>query len=395
MAKKPVLHPYSDCQAFERLMLLLATLVQYPGVGYNEEHPPSARTGHPHDALQEVQTLIKQVAASSGVEWPAGYPATSTLRKDLETLRHYGILDRRMYRWGYYLGTGVMKPEELQAALGALESYAKYQGHPLMRKIYQSISKRLRGFHSQSPAQFFYPVRQLFNRAVIQTDPEVMIEQGDYQDTLFHQLETVEQAIVDGQAIEISRGQDLYNRGRVGPIQVWPLQLIYYDIAWYLVYESCHNAHLAVGRLNRFKDYCKLLPSQIRSIETQQQSLQNAHQLIENGWGLNLGEPQEQVAELAGTLPLENVQIKFFAPVASFIWEGTCRHSKQKLTVGPKDSTGKPTVVNYSIELPPRSLKEFGWWIWRYGACAQILSPPALIEQHTQATRKLAALYLS
>jgi len=42
-----------------------------------------------------------------------------TLRKDLETLRRYGILDRQMYRWGYYLGTGALRRDELQVAFNA------------------------------------------------------------------------------------------------------------------------------------------------------------------------------------------------------------------------------------------------------------------------------------
>jgi len=32
-------------------------------------------------------------------------------------LRRYGILDRQMYRWGYYLGTGALRRDELQVAL--------------------------------------------------------------------------------------------------------------------------------------------------------------------------------------------------------------------------------------------------------------------------------------
>jgi len=45
------------------------------------------------------------------------------------------------------------------------------------------------------------------------------------------------EAISKGQAIEISRGSDPYLRGYIGPLQIWPLQLIYHDIAWYLIYE--------------------------------------------------------------------------------------------------------------------------------------------------------------
>jgi len=95
-------------------------------------------------------------------------------------------------------------------------------------------------------------------------------------------LDVVEQAIRDGSAIEISRRSDPYGTGRIGLKQVWPLQLIYHDIAWYLIYEQCDNQLLAVGRINRFKNYCKVLSSQMRSLTEQYQRLLDAHKLLED-----------------------------------------------------------------------------------------------------------------
>lgn len=293
MVKKPTLHPYADRLAFERLMLLIATLVQHPGVGAVDRDSLITDTGC-HDALVAVQAQLQAIAVAAGIELPKDYPATPTIRKDLETLRRYGILDRRMYRWGYYLGTGAMSQDELRVAFSALTSIAKYQGDPQVRRIHQTLAKRLRGLDLELKGQFFYPVRQQLNRAINYTDPEEMRAKGENRDTLFHQLDLVEQAISQGQAIEISRSRDFYDKHRVGLIQVYPLQLIYYDIAWYLIYEYCSNGHLAVGRVNRFRDYCKVLSSPRRGLPAQQQSLSNAHKLLENGWGLDLGEPEAQ-----------------------------------------------------------------------------------------------------
>lgn len=311
MAKKPTLHPYADRLAFERLMLLIATLVQYPGVGSSDEDSPLLAEASHHDALLAVQARLQAVATASGIDLPENYPATPTIRKDIETLRRYGILDQRMYRWGYYLGTGAMSRQELQVAFNALASTAKYQGDPQVRRIYQTLVKRLRGLDLELKGQFFYPVRQHLNRAINYTDPEEMRAKGENRNTLFHKLDVVERAISQGQAIKISRSSDPYGRSRVGLIQVWPLQLIYYDIAWYLIYEDCSNGHLAVGRVNRFKDYCQILTPQGRGLVAQQQSLINAHKLLDNGWGLNLGELEEQQAELQGQLKLETVKVRF------------------------------------------------------------------------------------
>ncbi|GAB1544265.1 hypothetical protein NUACC21_69410 [Scytonema sp. NUACC21] len=249
MPKKTTSHPYSDRLSFERLMLLIATLLKYPGIGCPKSIEDLPEDKH-HNALTQVQLGLQELAEGLKVKLPEHYPSTPTLRKDLETLRQYGILDRRMYRWGYYLGTGAMSPEELKVAFNALASQAKYQADSQVRRIYETLSKRLRGLDLHMKGEFSYPLRQYLNRAIVYTDPEEMAERGKYRDTLFHKLPILEKAIIQGQAIEISRSSDLYGTNRVGPIQVVPLQLIYQDIAWYVLYEYCDSCPLPVSWKN-------------------------------------------------------------------------------------------------------------------------------------------------
>jgi hypothetical protein len=401
MAKKPTSHPYIERLAFERLMVLIATLLKYPGIGspeflsdiQNNQHHDATIPGGGAQSIAQVQTYVQQLATQWGIELPIGYPAIPTLRKDLETLRRYGILERRMYRWGYYLGTGALSLEELKVAFNALASQAEFQGDPQVRRIHQILSKRLRGLDMELKGEFFYPVRQHLNRAIVYTDPEEMAVQGKNRDNLFHQLPLVEKAISQGQVIEISRGSDFYGYSRVGPMQVVPLQLIYQDIAWYLIYEYTHG-HLAIGRLNRFKNYCKVLSETGRGLEAQRSSLAKAYQLLENGWGLNLGEPQDQKQELQGKLELIKVKVRFFPPVAAFIVEGERRHPKQKITLGPVDeTTGKPDYIDYAVALPPRSLDEFSLWVHRYTDKALVLAPPQLVAKHRQTAQALVSRY--
>ncbi|MEO8894120.1 MAG: hypothetical protein ABI417_21760 [Coleofasciculaceae cyanobacterium] len=66
MAKKPLLHPYADRLTFERLLLLIATLVQYPGVGCCDSL--AAETQKHHNALDAVQAKLRQVAAAMKIE---------------------------------------------------------------------------------------------------------------------------------------------------------------------------------------------------------------------------------------------------------------------------------------------------------------------------------------
>jgi len=391
MPKKPVTHPYTDLQAFERLMLLIATFVRYPGVGSsNLNNPIEPKSGDSHDALGEVLLRLQEVARDCGTDLPAY--SLHTLRKDLRTLRRYNILDSRIYRWGYYLGTGAMSLMELQVAFNALSSQAKYQQDPQVNKIYQILMRRLRGLNLAD--EIVYPVRAQINRAIIYTDPEEMMADSKYRGTLFEKLEQLEIAIIRGQAIEIYRSRNAYQQGITEFLNIYPLQLIYSDVAWYLLHEDCQNGHLATSRLDRFTEHFKLLGSKERNLTEQWQSLQVAHELLENGWGLYLGKQEEQSLERQGKLDFINVTVRFFPDVMVFIQEGEKRHKSQKISFGAKTPDGKPSYLDYSLKLPPRSLTEFSRWVYRFMGSAQFLTPKELVEKHKQVAQELLARYL-
>ncbi|OYE00771.1 helix-turn-helix transcriptional regulator [Nostoc sp. 'Peltigera membranacea cyanobiont' 232] len=391
MPKKSIAHLYTDLQAFERLMLLIATFVRYPGVGNSDFNDSiDTKSGGYHDALTEVSVRLQEVARDCGIDLPAY--SLHTLRKDLRTLRHYNILDNRMYRWGYYLGTGAMSLVELQVAFNALSSQAKYQQDPQVNKIYQILMRRLRGLNLAD--QFAYPVRAQINRAIIYTDPEEMMADSKYRGTLFEKLEQLESAIIRGQAIEIYRSRNAYQKGITEFLNIYPLQLIYSDIAWYLLHEDCQNGHLAISRLDRFTEHFKLLDSKGRDSTEQWQSLQVAHQLLENGWGLYLGKQEEQSLERQGKLDFVKVTVRFFPDVMVFIQEGEKRHKSQKISFGAKTPDGKPSYLDYRLKLPSRSLTEFSRWVYRFMGSAQFLTPKELVEKHKQAAQELLARYL-
>ncbi len=386
------MHSYSDITAFERILLLIATFLKYPGIGCPEVF--ASKSEQHHDALEEVLERLQELAVTYGVDFLPGYPAIPTLRKDLKTLRQYGILEDRTYRWGYYLGTGAMSQAEFKVALNALFSQAKFQGDPQVRRIHETLNKRLRGLNLESDGKLFYPVRQHLNRAIVYTDPEEMVNLGKYQNNLYHQLPALENAISQGQAVEISRHTNPYSKNYLGIIQVYPLQLVYHDIAWYLLYEYCENGHLAIGRVNRFANYCQVSSQSPRGITAQRESLAYAYQLLENGWGLNLGNVEEQRLELVGKLELTPVKVRFYHPVTTFILEGDRRHPKQKITQGAKDEiTGKIKYVDYTVLLPHRSFDEFMLWVHRYMDAAEVISPVFLVEKHHSAAQRLLNRY--
>ncbi len=373
-------------------MVLIVTLIRVPGVGCPQ--PLATRTGAQgqHNALAELQTQMQRVAREHGYDWSERYPALGTLRKDLERLRDYGILEPRMYRWGYYLGTGVMTVRELQAALNSLESQGKYQGDPQIRRMYEQILQRLRGFPfpAQGSKNQPYPVRQNINRAINYTDPDEMYKKQQYRDTLFHCVPLLEEVILEGLPVEISRSVDWYGEKALGTDLVWPLQLMYRDTAWYLLYERCANNQLVVGRMNRYGDYCRVLIPKGRGIDAQWLSLEQAYCLLERGWGLKLGSLEEQQAELQGKGEEVEVAVRFFPPISEFIQEGELRHPRQTLQRG----RGKgQDYLDYGVVLPRRSLDEFSIWVQRYADKVQVLTPPELVEKHRQMALRLLEHY--
>ncbi|MBF2075527.1 MAG: WYL domain-containing protein [Synechococcales cyanobacterium C42_A2020_086] len=375
MAKQPVIHPYSDRASFERLLLLLATLVKYPGIG----------AGDKAERLASVQQKMQAVADE--LQIPLPWYAEPTLQKDLGVLRRYGLLERQVYRHGYYVGTGVMTQSELRLALNALASQAKYQGDAQARQVYQAIGQRLQGQNFESEAAF-YPVRLQFNRPTTYTDPDEMMRKQAFRNTLFHQLEQVEAAILQGLPIEVyAHKRGLYE-------SIYPLQLLYQDVAWYLLCEDVTTGHFKTYRMDRLANYVRPLAQVGRGIAAQQESLQVVHHLLKTGWGLFLGTPEEQQQEREGSLIFEQIKVKFYDEAIPLILEAERRHPKQKLRLGKQDAaTGLPSYVDYKITLPPRSLPEFGRWLNRYMGNVRVVTPVSLAEQQQQAARRLLERY--
>lgn len=383
--KYPELHPYSDRAAFERLLLLIATLVQHPGVGCRDEETAPGE----HNALEVVGERLNEVAQQMGFELL--HDAPPTLRKDLETLRSYGILERRMYRWGYYLGTGGMDRLAFAAALRALRSQA--QSDPEMLRLYQGLEKRLRGMNLALQGELFYPVRSQLERTIVDTDPEEMRRQKNYRQTLFERLDVLERSIVRGQAVELMHRANPYGSRPMGRVRVYPLQLLYHEIAWYLLCEDCEEPHWSVLRLDRLDPYLQVLALPERGTERQLESLEVGRQLLRNGWGLFLGDRVEQRLEREGRLVLVEARVRFFESVAIFICEGERRHPRQRIVLGGRNEMGRLQYADYRVRLPARSLPEFFRWVNRFMDQAQVLQPMEWVKRYEELVRGLNARY--
>ncbi len=379
MPPKFALHSYADLSAFERLMLLIAVLVQYPGIGASRRD---------EDGMTEILSKMRAIAPTLHLSLP-NY-SVHTLRKDLQTLRQYGILDRRKHQSGYYLGTGAMTLDELRFAIQLLASQAQQLGDPQARRVYEQVERKLRGLNLEADGHSPYPVRKQRNQPIVYTDPDEMIRKGHYRRTLFSHLEWLEEMVISGQPVEIFRVSNPYGTAKVGHLSVYPLQLIYFEVAWYLLFEHVHSGHLEIERVDRLSDYLKPLAQAARGVERQRASLKAAEKLLDDGWGLFLGIEEEQRQERQGNLEFTLVKVRFYEPVMSFIAEGVKRHPHQKMRKG---SQGDRPYLDYQVELPRRSLNEFLRWLNRFMHCAKIIKPTELAAQHRQNAIALARLY--
>jgi predicted DNA-binding transcriptional regulator YafY len=389
MKKLPDAHPYQDQTALNRLLLLIAVFIRQPGIGCSEESN-LALTGTHHNALTSVATGLEQLSIEIDREIAAS--SVPTLRKDLEFLRKYGIIEERMYRWGYYLGTGIFSHQELQVAVQALKDIGNRLGDPSVRELYQKLEKRLRGL--ELGERDLYPVRSQLNQSIVHTNPDQMREQKLYRSTLFDRLSDVETAIVTGQAIEIYYARAPYQTGTTHHLQVYPLQLIYHDVAWYLICDRIDSGYLAAIRLDRLSNHlCQLTHLPPRGKSAQLDRLKVIDRLLHNGWGLSLGSNEQQFQELNGAEGIE-IKVRFFGKVAPFIQEGEKRHPRQKIVI-KKDLNGKLDFINYSIILPERSLPEFFRWVRQFGSQALVLSPEKYVKEFQREVMLLAELYLN
>ena len=67
MAEPTELHPYRDRTALDRLLLLIATFVQHPGIGDRDPLEPDTEI---EAALELVQTAMQTVAEAQGIQLP-------------------------------------------------------------------------------------------------------------------------------------------------------------------------------------------------------------------------------------------------------------------------------------------------------------------------------------
>ena len=326
----------------------------------------------------------------------------ATIRKDIEKiLKPYQILPSFPMRKGYFAGTGILSQQELIRVFEILQSQANSLDDPLALDLYNTFKQRMLQSKFINSNENIYPVRSITNNCIID-------EKYIHETSLLKKLPYLEDAIINGKLIEFSRfsSSAKYQGDAKSFVQVYPLQIIFHNLAWYLGYECVKGEEEPV--LLRFERLDRLFlgnpQNQSRTRQQQETALENLHKLVQGGAGIFLGNsvtnqrkflsPDKKIRSQACV----TVELWFNNKIYHFITEGPKRFSKIKMT-RPKSSSkvnlpksiffwDEPTddkdfPNRFQVILTKWSLQDFDLWRWiiGFGENVKVIKPPELVEK--------------
>jgi predicted kinase len=208
-----ITHAYSDVEPFKRLLKIIRFIIHNPFLPNSENRSQKALIA----GLTENNILSGNIL--------------DTVQKDIEKiLKPYQILPEFPLRHGYFAGTGILSQRELNQIFGILQSQAKNLEDPAALEIFQTFQERMKLSKLNSPDA--YPVKAIANRCIVDTDslPDEVMSRN---------LAKLEAAIIGGELLELGRfvGGGRFSGDADGFFLAWPLQIVFYNFAWYLGFK--------------------------------------------------------------------------------------------------------------------------------------------------------------
>jgi predicted kinase len=395
------LPPMGDGPAFLRVMTLLRHLLQVPF------DRPAERGANLHQHL---------IAATESI--PGGYlpGETATLRKDLEKiLTPYGFRSRNdNVRHGYCLGTAVLSPPRLRELHNVVRQTAGRLADPSAQDLLVELDERL-GWAGISADGLPPPVRSYARHAVVDT---ALVRRDSLAAP--RRAEAIEAAIVEHRRVLLQRfpGVGSFADSPEGELRVWPLQLIFHNVGWYLLFEEDQVGHLQGLIRSERLDRLALRNSHgdlRRSREEHAAAVNRLERLLHHSGGIYFGSDLEQQLAVNSTTAQRRSQalvtLRFCcAPWAfAFIREGLQRYPIEHIRFSkplpgdnwwhhPKAPHGlEPGAADSShpypveLDLPPWTVAadiDLRSWLFAFGGGIRIESPDALRQELLQRCRQ-------
>jgi len=381
--------PMGDGPVFLRVMTLLRHLLQTPF----DRDPERGVPLHRH--------LIEATGSIPGAYLPG---ETATLRKDIEKiLTPYGFRGRHdNVRHGYTLGTALLSAPRLREVHAVVRHAAGRLADPSAQDLLEELDGRLAraGINTAGEA----PVRSYARHAVVDASlarPDSLARPA--------RAEVIERAIFEHRRVRLERfsGAGSFVGGASGELRVWPLQLLFHAVGWYLIFEEDgigrEEGLIRSERLDRLALRQSEGPWR-RSPERHGRSVQRLERLLQLCGGIYFGDDLDAQLILAGPAPraravLETLRFSCTPWAFAFLRESTGRypleqtrlslplagdrwwhHPRAPHQLAPNDpADSHPYPVE--IDLPRWTLAadiDLRTWLFGFGAGIRIERPEAL-----------------
>lgn len=329
-------HTYSDLNTFKRLIYTIRFISQNPLILNKQKG--SLRT-----LLEELcqiedfyDMLINKHQSQSPIDDEKWHQEKITiLRKDIQNiLKPHNILLDKPMRKGYYTGLAIFNQTELENLFNKIiVPNLEHLEDPIYLDLYQKIKNKISDNKVINSSVQTYPIRAIKNTSIV--DNEKLIK-SSRQPLIYKNIGKLEKAIANRQLIKIGKlgGTAVFPTSTKVHTLVYPLQLVYYQIAWYLGYEIAEGDDkglLKFERLDRLTWERKC--DDFRSEKKQQQSLKNLIKLYSATPSLFIGATvKDQKRFLKDDKDiLMTIELWFVDNIFDFIAEGTKRYPTKQL----------------------------------------------------------------
>lgn len=378
---EPATHSYSDVEPFQRLMKTIRLIIHEPFIWDREKGT--------------LDSLVARMQEENLV----GYDFRDSLRKDIEKiLKPYGILPDFPMKRGYFAGTAILSTTDLVRVFHLLEAQAKSFNDPVDLQIYNKFQERME--MAKLAQADHYPVRAIHNRNIVNL--EMLSDSAIAQST-----QEVETAIEEGKLLELGRiqGGGTFDESQDNLFRVYPLQIVFHNIGWYLGFEYAEGEKKGLLRFERLDRLFLGKPqSQTRSRNYQVKSLKQLITLYESCGGIFLGNDPKQQKQYLSKEASERkkveitIEIWFTDQIFKFISEGTRRFPLNQMkmsqpfnrellrknrTLFSLRKTSDPNFPHrFRVTLPQWSLEDIDLhrWILGFGGEAKVVSPDEFRE---------------
>ncbi len=406
---------HGDLPIFQRVFTLLRHILLEPFDAQTEEEPPVKNSSGPKS--QKLPThLIQQLAEIPGSYMPG---EQDTLQQDVRhLLTPYGFRKQNdNVRHGYAIGNAVLSGPQLLEVYGWLRETSERLADPSHQQLLESLRRRLNWGGLLEEADLRVPLRAVVNRSIVhpRTGSLAADSNGSRIDT----------AIVEHRRVQLERIQraSSHPNSPDGVLTIWPLQVLFHNIAWYLAYEEWHPGQehglIRTERLDRLQ-WIREDGSFRRDEDDHHQALHRLGRLLQVCGGIFFGEDLVAQLDLASPSPARqrrqlNNTLRFSCQEASFafIREASqkfparqIRYSKpitanagwkvDKLHCLHPNPAGDTHPFPVEIDLPIWTLeqdRDLQAWLFRFGASIRVEKPTYLRDLHLEISRGVLNSY--